>query len=50
MADPGENLTGVLSSNFGHGGCDGRGLHGPGLEPHSLPPLEATMDNMAATT
>ena len=27
MADPGENLTGALHSNFGGGGCGGRGLH-----------------------
>ena len=25
VADPGENLTGALHSNFGRGGCDGRG-------------------------
>ena len=27
VADPGENLTGALHSNFGRGGCGGRGLH-----------------------
>ena len=25
MADPGKNLTGALHSNFGRGGCGGRG-------------------------
>ena len=25
VADPGENLTGALHSNFGRGGCGGRG-------------------------
>ena len=25
VADPGENLTGALHSNFGLGGCGGRG-------------------------
>ena len=25
VADPGENLTGALHSNFGHCGCGGRG-------------------------
>ena len=28
VADPGENLTGALHSNFGRGGRGGRGLHG----------------------
>ena len=27
MADPGENLTGALHSNFGRGGCGGRSQH-----------------------
>ena len=27
MADTGDNLTGALYSNFGCGGCGGRGLH-----------------------
>ena len=25
VTDPGENLTGALYSNFGHGGCGGCG-------------------------
>ena len=25
VADPGKNLTGALQSNFGRGGCGGRG-------------------------
>ena len=25
VTDPGENLTGALHSNFGRGGCNGRG-------------------------
>ena len=28
VADPGENLTGALHSNFGRGGYGGRGLQG----------------------
>ena len=28
VADPGENLTGALHSNFGRGECGGRGWHG----------------------
>ena len=27
MADPGENLTGAIHSNFGRGECGGRGWH-----------------------